>query len=196
MGVSVLYICHLRVCVCHCHLVTVLCRFVFHPVFDLPPGGRVCVCVCVCVCVFSLTWTKMFVAVCVGEAVQGRKCCNAECVWVCVSISGGGKQKEARGLFTRSASCRVERLEGDNNSQVKIQLFAWGLTLWGLSGRSAGGEGFQAPETEATYKALLLLLSPPDRKDYRSRRCRTELQVRLKICGRVKFKIFFFFKIL
>lgn len=55
----------------------------------------------------------------------------------------------------------MERLEGDNNSQVKIQLFAWGLTLWGLSGRSVGGEGFQAPETEATYKALLLLLSPP-----------------------------------
>lgn len=49
----------------------------------------------------------------------------------------------------------MERFEGDNNSWVKIQLFAWGLTLWGLSGRSVGGEGFLASETEATYKALV-----------------------------------------
>lgn len=37
-------------------------------------------------CVFALTWTKMFVAVCVGEAVQGQKCCNVVCVRVCVCV--------------------------------------------------------------------------------------------------------------
>lgn len=58
------------------------------------------------------------------------------CVHVCLC---GGGSRGGPGAFTRSASCRVEWLEGDNNSQVKIQLFAWGLTLWGLSGRSAGG---------------------------------------------------------
>lgn len=76
------------------------------------------------------------------------------CVCVCPLVQG---EPEA---FTRSASCRVERLVGDNNSQVKIQLFAWGLTLWVLWERSAGCEGLRASETEATYKALLLLLSP------------------------------------
>lgn len=82
----------------------------------------------------------MFVAVYIGVVVQGQKCCGTMCV--CVSISEGGTRGRPRGFFTRSASCRVERLEGDNNSQVKIQLFAWGLTLWGLSGRSVGGKGF------------------------------------------------------
>lgn len=28
----------------------------------------------------------MFVAVCVGEAVQGQKCCNVVCVRVCVCV--------------------------------------------------------------------------------------------------------------
>lgn len=59
------------------------------------------------------------------------------CAHVC--LCGWGGARGGPGAFTRSASCRVEWLEGDNNSQVKIQLFAWGLTLWGLSGRSAGG---------------------------------------------------------
>lgn len=56
-----------------------------------------------------------------------------------VGAGGHGGARGGPGAFTRSASCRVGWLEGDNNSQVKIQLFAWGLTLWGLSGRSAGG---------------------------------------------------------
>lgn len=60
-------------------------------------------------------------------------------VFVRMCVCAGGGARGGPGAFTRSASCRVEWLEGDNNSQVKIQLFAWGLTLWGLSGRSAGG---------------------------------------------------------
>lgn len=67
-----------------------------------------------------------------------RKCL---CTYVCVCPLVKGDPEGGPGAFTRSASCRVEQLEGDNNSQVKIQLFAWGLTLWGLSGRSVGGEG-------------------------------------------------------
>lgn len=90
----------------------------------------------------------------VSASLYENCACTRMCVCVCPLVQG---ELEA---FTRSASCRVERLEGDNNSQVKIQLFAWGLTLWVLSGRSAGCEGFQACETEAPYKALLLRLSP------------------------------------
>lgn len=60
-------------------------------------------------------------------------------VFACMCVCAVGGARGGPGAFTRSASCRVEWLEGDNNSQVKIQLFAWGLTLWGLSGRSAGG---------------------------------------------------------
>lgn len=60
-------------------------------------------------------------------------------VFACMCVCAGGGARGGPGAFTRSASCRVEWLGGDNNSQVKIQLFAWGLTLWGLSGRSAGG---------------------------------------------------------
>lgn len=81
---------------------------------------------------------------------------------VCVHVCLCGGARGGPGAFTRSASCRVEWLEGDNNSQVKIQLFAWGLTLWGLSGRSAGGGvgGGSASETEATYKGLVLVFKP------------------------------------
>ena len=81
-------------------------------------------------------------------------------VHVCVCPLAWGGPEGGPKAFTRSASWRLERLEGDNNSQVKIQLFAWGLSLWGLSGRSMGGEGFHSSETEATCKDLLLLLSP------------------------------------
>lgn len=82
---------------------------------------------------------------------------------VCAHVCLCGGARGGPGAFTRSASCRVEWLEGDNNSQVKIQLFAWGLTLWGLSGRSAGGGGGgggSASETEATYKGLVLVFKP------------------------------------
>lgn len=63
--------------------------------------------------------------------------------------------------FMRSASCHAERFEEDSNSQVKIQLFAWGLTLQGPLGGSEGSKRFQASETEATYKVLIVWLSPP-----------------------------------
>lgn len=109
-----------------------LFRFVFHPMFDLPVGGSV----------FAHMWTRTHVCC----SLYRRSCTRTKVLWynvcVCVSISEGGTRGRPRGFFTRSASCRVERLEGDNNSQVKIQLFAWGLTLWGLSGRSVGGKGF------------------------------------------------------
>lgn len=106
----------------------------------------------------AYVWTMTFVGVSV--VVQGQKCCRDVCVCVCVcmSISGwGGGPEGGPAAFTRSASCRVERVEEDNNSWVKIQLFAWGLTLWGLSGRSVGGEGFRLLKQKPQSKPFLSL---------------------------------------
>lgn len=51
---------------------------------------------------------------------------------VCPFVCKRGLQQGGPWAFTRSASCHAEHLKGDNNSQVNIQLFSWGLTLWGL----------------------------------------------------------------
>lgn len=86
----------------------------------------------------SNMWTKIHVC---GFLYQPG--CTRTKVFVHTSVCPlvSGDPEGGPGAFTRSASCRVERLEGDNNSQVKIQLFVWGLTSWGLSGRSVGGGG-------------------------------------------------------
>lgn len=88
---------------------------------------------------FALMWTKTHVCGYLS-LYKDESVCAHVCICPLVRGEGGTGGRPLR-LFTRSASCRLGQLKGDNNSQVKIQLFAWGLTLWGLSGRSVGGEG-------------------------------------------------------
>lgn len=56
--------------------------------------------------------------------LSSRKKDESAVATVSVCPLARGQAEGGPAAFTRSASCGVERLEGDNNSQVKIQLFA------------------------------------------------------------------------